>query len=155
MKAAYRRMPLHCLWQIKQVITFEGRRYVDRTACFGNRGSQIIFMAFMGLATWIAIYVCRIPHLKDYVDDTFSFELQSNRLYYEPYQCFFPAKQTHLLRLWDELGIPHDKSKQEFGTTLRIISFVVDPNAMTVTMDTDQRRDLVDLIRTFAVPGKR
>jgi hypothetical protein len=155
MKAAYRRIPLHFLWQIKQIITFDGQRRVDRTACFGNRGSQILFMAFMGLVIWIAIYVRGIAHLKDYVDDAFSFELRSNRLYYQPYHRFFPAKQARLLRLWDELGIPHDKEKQEFGPTLRVIGFVVDPNAMTVTMDADQRKELVDLIHVFAVAGKK
>ena len=73
-KAAYRRMPLHYLWKIKQIISFEGLCCVDHMACFCNRGSQLIFMAFMGLVTWIAVYVYFIPHLKDYVDDIFSFE---------------------------------------------------------------------------------
>lgn len=155
MKAAYRQMPLHFLWQIKQIITFEGRRYVDRSACFGNRGSQMIFMAFMGLVTWIAIYVRSIAHLKDYVDDAFSFERQSERAFYSPYNAFYPAKQARLLQLWDELGIPHDKEKQEFGPVLRIIGFEVDPNAMTVTMDFDARKELVEQIRTFAVAGKK
>jgi hypothetical protein len=112
-------------------------------------------MAFMGLVTWIAIYIRGIAHLKDYVNNAFSFELQSNRLFYPPYRCSFPTKQTRLLQLWDELGIPHDKEKQEFGSTLRIIGFVVDPNAMTVTMDSDQRKELVELIRVFAVAGKK
>ena len=154
-KAAYRRIPLHFLWQIKQIITFDGLRRVDRVACFGSRGSQIIFMAFMGLVTWIAIYVFMITHLKDYVDDTFSFELADNFLCYLPYEAYYPAKQACLLQLWDELGIPHDRSKQEFGSTLRIIGLEVDPNAMTVTMDTDSRNDLIQLIRTFAVAGKK
>ena len=154
-KAAYRRMPLHYLWQIKQIISFEGLHRVDRTACFGSRGSQIIFMAFMGLVTWIAIYVYLIPHLKDYVDDTFSFERVNDTLYYAPYQSMYPAKQTHLLQLWDELGIPHDKDKQEFGSTLRIIGLEVDPNAMTVTMDVDARNDLTQLISNFAIASRK
>ena len=73
-KAAYHWMPLHYLWQIKQIISFKGFRRVDCTACFGSRGSQIIFMAFMGLVMWITVYVYLIPHLKDYVNDIFSFE---------------------------------------------------------------------------------
>jgi hypothetical protein len=73
-KAAYRRMPVHYLWQIKQVVTFEGLRRVDRVTCFGSRGSQILFMAFMSLVTWVALYIFSIDHLKDYVDDSFSFE---------------------------------------------------------------------------------
>jgi hypothetical protein len=155
LKAAYRRMPLHYLWQIKQIISFDGNRRVDRTACFGSRGSQIIFMAFMSLVTWIAIYVYLIAHLKNYVDDAFSFELASELQYYAPYDTFYPSKQARLLRLWDELGIPHDKEKQEFGPVLRIIGFEVNPNAMTVTMDADGRRELIELIHSFAVTGKR
>jgi hypothetical protein len=154
-KAAYRRMPLHYLWQIKQVLSFEGLYRVDRVACFGSRSSQIIFMAFMSLVTWIAIYVYLIAHLKDYVDDVFSFERADRVLYYPPYQTHYPAKQTRLLLLWDELGIPHDKEKQEFGPTLRVIGLDIDPNAMTVSMDIDSRNELIQLIRTFAVAGKK
>ena len=55
----------------------------------------------------------------------------------------YPAKQTHLLQLWDELGIPHDKDKQEFGSTLHIIGLEVDQNTMTVIMDIDACNDLI------------
>ena len=96
-----------------------------------------------------------IAHLKDYVDDAFSFELADNVLYYLPYNAYYPAKQIHLLQLWDELGILHDWSKQEFGPTLRIIGLEVDPNAMTVTMDIDSRNDLIHLIHMFAIAGKK
>ena len=39
--------------------------------------------------------------------------------------------------------------------TLRIIGLEVDPNSMTVTMDSDSRDDLIQLIRTLAVTGKK
>jgi hypothetical protein len=94
-------------------------------------------------------------HLKDYVDDAFSFEREGELTFYSPHNTFYPTKQTRLLRLWDELGIPHDKEKQEFGSVLRIIGFEVDPNAMTVSMDIDARRDLIELIHIFAVAGKK
>jgi hypothetical protein len=109
----------------------------------------------MGLVVWIAIYVHQIEHLKDYVDDLYSFEVESNMLFYEPYNRSFPTKQTRLLLLWDELGIPHSLEKQEFGSVLSIIGFLVDPNAMTVTMSAESRADLVSVIRIFAVRGKR
>ena len=112
-------------------------------------------MVFMGLVTWIAIYVYHIIHLKVYVDDTFSFEVASNSTYYKPYHSFFPSKQTCLLRLWDELGIPHEKEKQEFSSVLRIIGFQVDPNAITITMDHDSHEELLTLIRNFAVARKK
>ena len=130
-------------------------RHVDRTACLGNRASQYIFMAFMGLVVWIAIYIYHIAHLKDYVNDVYSFEEASNRQWYPPYHDFYPTKQACLLLLWDELGIPHDKDKQEFISILCIIGFNVDPNAMTVTMDAESQKELIDLIYTFAVPGKK
>ena len=50
-KATYCQIPLHFLWQIKRVITFDGLRCVDCAACFSSQSSQIIFMAFMGLVT--------------------------------------------------------------------------------------------------------
>lgn len=118
-KAAYHWMSLHYLWQIKQVIYFEGLYRVDHIAFFGSRGSQIIFMVFMSPITWIIIYVYLIAHLKDYVNDIFSFELADQMLHYPPYQMHYPVKQTCLLNLWDKLGIPHDKEKQESGPTLR------------------------------------
>jgi hypothetical protein len=112
-------------------------------------------MAFMGLVTWIALYVFSIEHLKDYVDDAFSFERADHFLYYPPYRTTYPAKQARLLQLWDELGIPHDQAKQEFGSVLRIIGLEVDPNAMTVTMDIDARNELIQLISNFAITGKK
>ena len=112
-------------------------------------------MVFMGLVTWITIYVYHIAHLKVYMDDTFSFKVASNSTYYEPYRSFFPSKQTQLLHLWDELGILHEKEKQEFGLVLCIISFQVDPNAMTVTMDHNSRKELLTLICNFAIAGKK
>ena len=55
--AAYRRLPLHPLWQIKQIATIDGVRHVDRCTTFGGRGSCRCYTAFMGLVLWIAIYV--------------------------------------------------------------------------------------------------
>ena len=109
----------------------------------------------MSLVTWVALYIFSIDHLKDYIDDSFSFERADQSIYYLPYQATYPAKQTRLLQLWDELGIPHNKAKQEFGPVLRIIGLEVDPNTMTVTMDVDARSELIQLIDTFAIAGRK
>ena len=37
--SAYRILPMHPLWQLKQVVTVNGERYIDRCMTFGNRGS--------------------------------------------------------------------------------------------------------------------
>ena len=153
--AAYRRLPLHPLWQVKQIVTIDGVRHVDRCTCFGGRGSCRDYTAFMGLVLWIAIFVKLLADLFGYIDDNFSFDEEGNVTWYDPYQCYFPAKQTGLLKLWDEIGLPHDKSKQEYAPVLRIIGFMVDPNLMRVSMDEEDRTRLVKQVLDFSAtaPG--
>ncbi|KAG1906134.1 uncharacterized protein F5891DRAFT_1182335 [Suillus fuscotomentosus] len=69
---AYRHMPMHPLWQIKQVVMFEGQRRIDRANVFGGRASQRIFHAFMSLVMWLAVFV-RLIQAFLYVDDSFFF----------------------------------------------------------------------------------
>ena len=153
---AYRRMPMHPLWQLKQVVTHpDGNHHVDRCNNFGGRGSCKVWVSFMSLVIWIATFVKLLSHLKLYVDDSYGFENHTNMKFYPPYNKWFPAKQTELLLLWDEIGLPHDEPKQIFGPTLEIIGFVVDPNNMTVLFPPDKRTELLEHIHAFAVTGKR
>ena len=80
--AAYRRLPLHPLWQIKQIITVDGHRHVDRCTSFGGRGSCRDYTSFMGLVLWIAIFIKFITDLFGYIDDNFSFDEEGNVLWY-------------------------------------------------------------------------
>ena len=153
---AYRRMPMHPFWQLKQVVTHpNGNCHIDRCNNFGGRGSCKIWVSFMSLVVWIAIYVKLLSFLKVYVDDSYSFERAGNMKFYAPYNKSYPAKQTDLLLLWDEIGLPHDEPKQLFGDTLEVIGFIVDPNAMSVLFPEEKRNELLQHIRTFAVVGKR
>lgn len=153
--AAYRRLPLHPLWQVKQIVTIDGARHVDRCTSFGGRGSCRDYTAFMGLVLWIAIFIKLLTDIFGYIDDNFSFDEQGNVLWYDPYKCYYPAKQTKLLMLWDEINLPHDKSKQEYAPILRIIGFMVDPNLMRVSMDEEDRTRLLEHVSIFAAtaPG--
>lgn len=87
--------------------------------------------------------------LCDYVDDIFGWEYADNLLYYEKYQKYMPACQVHLLRLWDELGIPHDEEKQVFGPSLPIIGFQVNADDMSITMPTKAQSSLEMAISHF------
>jgi hypothetical protein len=153
--AAYRRLPLHPLWQIKQIVTVDGERHVDRCTSFGGRGSCRDYTAFMGLVIWLALFIKFITDLFGYIDDNFSFDEEGNVLWYEPYGCYYPAKQTKLLELWDEIDLPHEKSKQEYAPVLRIIGFMVDPNRMRVSMDEEDRTRLLERVSEFTAiaPG--
>ena len=153
--AAYRRLPLHPLWQIKQIVTIDNARHVDRCTSFGGRGSCRDYTAFMGLVLWIAIFIKLILDLFGYIDDNFSFDEEGNVQWYEPYKCYYLAKQVELLKLWDEIGLPHEKSKQEYAPVLRIIGFMVDPNLMRVSMDEEDRTKLIQHVLEFTAtaPG--
>lgn len=146
---AYRRIPMHPLWQIKQIISFRGQRRVDRCNCFGGRGSGKLWCIFMALVLWIAIYVQHIDLLLAYVDDTFSYDDCKTLILYEPYGEYFPAKQVRLLLLWDDLGIPHDRPKQLYGRSLLITGFVVDPRVMTIQLEDESKDTLVMAIFDF------
>ena len=152
--AAYWRLPLHPLWQIKQIITVDDICHVDCCTCFGGRGSCRHYTAFMGLL-WIAIFVKLLTDLFRYINDNFSFDEEGNVLWYEPYQCYYPTKQTRLLLLWDEIGLLHDKSKQEYAPILHIISFMLDLNLMRVSMDDEDHERLIQQVTDFSAtaPG--
>ncbi len=46
---AYRRLPMHVLWQIRQIITINGENHVDRCNNFGNRAAGRIWCTFLVL----------------------------------------------------------------------------------------------------------
>ena len=48
---AYRLLPVHPHWQLKQIISFNGRRYADRRNTIGSRAGGALWIAFMSLVT--------------------------------------------------------------------------------------------------------
>ncbi|KAI0037268.1 hypothetical protein FA95DRAFT_1585582 [Auriscalpium vulgare] len=103
----------------------------------------------MSLVLWIGINVLCIEALLAYIDDSYSFDLSAHLAYYEPYDDWYPENQVRFLLLWDFIGLPHEKAKQEFGRTLVIIGFHVDPVQMTVSLSVDARSELVAAIHSF------
>ena len=59
------------------------------------------------------------------------------------------------MHLWDEIGLPHEKAKQEYAPALRVIGFLVDPNLMRVSMDEEDRVKLIQHVADFTAiaPG--
>jgi hypothetical protein len=94
---AYRQMPMHPLWQVKQIVSFQGKRFVDRRNVFGGRASQRIYHSFMSLVIWIAIFKILIRFLYIYVDDSFSFEDKRELTHYAPYKKLLPTSLVKLL----------------------------------------------------------
>ena len=152
---AYRQMPMHPLWQIKQAVCIEDEFSIDRCNNFGGHASQKIWWSFMSLVLWIAVFECNLRALKCYVDDNFSICLSGDLEFYAKYEAFLPSEQICLLELWDEIGLPHEQEKQISGTCIPIIGFEVDPNAMTIRMKEDKKSELIDACTAFTVHGAR
>ncbi|RDB17203.1 hypothetical protein Hypma_002007 [Hypsizygus marmoreus] len=146
---AYRLMPLHFHFQIKQANIVDGLCVLDQNNAFGGRGSQGIWISFNGLVTWIASRKELIEFLGVYSDDSFGINDDSDLTYYHRYNKLLPTGQFKLLSLWDKLGIPHKEKKQVSGAPLVIIGIEVDPNAMTLTLPSDSRAKLIDELNTF------
>lgn len=157
---------MHPLWQIKQVITtnFPTRDStadanwntssslvcnVDCNDKFGGHASACLWESFIGLVVWIAILKKDIHHLFCYMDNNYSWDIAGELLYYEPYNTFFPDKQTCLVLFWDELDIPHKQPKQLYREILLIIGYDVDPNNMTVSMYSNSKANLVLAVQEF------
>jgi hypothetical protein len=153
-KSAYRQMPMHPLWQIKQAVTVDGKHHIDRCNTFGNRAGGRIWDSFISLVLWIGSEVKGIHDLYGYVDDDFSWEFKNNKRFYRPYNKHLPAKQALLLELWDELGIPHEESKQLHGHSLTILGYDVDANKMTVGLPPEKKAAVVGMIRDVAHDGR-
>ena len=72
-----------------------------------------------------------IRNLCTYIDDNGSFAHIGDVAYYPPYRMYYPMDQTKLLKLWDELNIPHVKKKQVYRPVIPYVGFDVDPNTIS------------------------
>jgi hypothetical protein len=134
---------------MQQVVTVNGRRHVDCCNNFGGHASAMIWCAFMSLVLWIANFVVMIEAVLAYMDDMFSHDDNTVLVLYRPYNMLLPSKQVQLLQLWDDISLPHDREKQEYRQTLVITGFVVDPDAMTISLSSDRLLELVSTVTEF------
>ncbi|KIY61573.1 hypothetical protein CYLTODRAFT_477608 [Cylindrobasidium torrendii FP15055 ss-10] len=171
MAGAFRTLPMHPLWQIKQVMTSNlplkinvqsttrssehAIRNVDRRATFGSSGSPRLWASVMGLILWVAIHVLKLEFLCCYVNDSYSMDVEDNMAYYKPYDQIMPKKQVDLLRLWDFFGVPHERIKQTWGRVLTIIGFEINARALSPTLPAQPKADLVTALREFAASRQR
>ena len=100
----------------------------------------------ISLVTWIAVMKYLLLYLYLYVDDSFSAQKRGEMLFYKGYQKQLPSHLTHLLQLWNFIGLPHEEHKQVFGDKLPIIGFEVDPNLMRVCMSEESKLQLITAV---------
>jgi hypothetical protein len=85
---AYHRLPVHPLWQLRQVVMICGSYHVDNNNNFGNRGAGRLWVTFFGLVLWIAVNIKRIHDLFAYVDDAFSPFIPHTRSFCRPNKLY-------------------------------------------------------------------
>jgi hypothetical protein len=152
---AYRILPMHPHWQIKQVNRIDDEFYVDRCNAFGGCGAGAIFIAFNSLVAWIAKEIKGIRYLSNYVDDSSGCSRREDYLTYKPYGRDFPSEQVVLLTLWDELGIPHKPHKQLHGSPLPIIGITIDADELSLTLSDETKEALVAELQRWCKPGRK
>ena len=151
---AYRICPMHELWQIKQAIRVQGELCIDRVNVFGGSPSGPVFISLNALVAWIA-RIERLIESLTYVDDSFGIEEEIFMMIYAPYNKSFPSQQTRLLELWDEIGIPHKRSKQIFGSQLAVLGIKVDAVDLTFTLPKESKERLSRELSSWCVRGIR
>jgi hypothetical protein len=147
-KGAYRIIPMAPEFQMFQAKRIEGELHLDRANVFGRSDAGHLFTDFNSLPLWIAEKETGNTHYA-YMDDNYGVEFADQMSWYEPYQKTYPKAQADLLRLWDRLGIPHEEKKQVYGEVIEIIGFLVDPNAMSISLSEERRQKVVDYIEWF------
>ena len=152
---AYRILPMHPRWQIKQVTRIDDQYFVDRCNVFGGCGAPGIFISFNALVTWIAKEIKGIRYLSNYVDDDSGCGCRDDQLIYEPYGKDYPREQVILMNLWDELGIPHKPHKQINGSPLPVIGITVDANLLSLTLSDEARETLISELRSWCKRGRK
>jgi hypothetical protein len=152
---AYRILPMHPRWQIKQITRVDDEYHVDRCNVFGGCGAGALFIAFNSLVAWIAKEIKQIRYLGNYVDDSSGCGTTDDYLTYEPYRNAYPREQVILLTLWDELGIPHKTHKQIHGSPLPVIGITVDVNELSFALADDAKERLVAEFLWWCKPGRK
>jgi len=144
---------MHKCWQMKQIHTIDGECHIDRCNNFGGKGGYGIWSAFMCLVVWIGWYISLV-RFYIYVDDNFGFERVEARTFHARLNHWLPLQQARLLDLRDDIGLPYEDKKQEWGETLRVIGFDIDPNTMTVAIpDNASERFLQHITEFINVAG--
>ena len=152
---AYRILPMHRRWQVKQVTRIDDEYHVDRCNVFGGCSAGGLFISFNALVAWIAKEIKRIRYLIGYVDDSSGCGRHNDRLIYEPYGKDYPRDQVVLMNLWDELGIPHKPHKQINGSPLPVIGITVDANQLSLTLSVEARDALISELQWWCKRGRK
>lgn len=151
--AAYRMVPIHPQYQMRQVVKVRDNMFVNRCCDFGSSSSVHLFCAVDSTILYVAEKVFGIKNLSNFMDDTWG--LCDSSLMIDFKGRRIPLVQAQLLTIFDWLGVPWSWKKQVFGPVLEIISHTIDSEKMTVTLPPSKKAELVAAIRDFISKPKQ
>ncbi|KAF6744978.1 hypothetical protein DFP72DRAFT_824882 [Ephemerocybe angulata] len=151
---AFRLIPMHPCWQIKQVVVIAGQYHVDRCNSYGNRASGRLWGTVISLLLWAAHNVLGIADLFCSVDIVYSWEKSGNTSVYDGYgePITMPSKLANLLHLWDRVGIPHSMRDHSWGECLEVNGVTLDAIQQTSSISEKDARTLAQAIARFVDP---
>ena len=150
-KGCFPCLPMHPLWQLKQVCKVHGLYHVVRTGLFGNRFLPYTWCTIGGLLAWAVVHVKGSAAQLHYMDDYFGIALASQMRHFARYPSrLWPEPQAALLELWDEVGIPHEEDKQDYSfVSLPIIGLDVNVLERSIRFPAESRAELIAEIENF------
>ncbi|KAH9809338.1 hypothetical protein DFH28DRAFT_905376 [Melampsora americana] len=146
--SAFRILPVHLQWQLRQIIKVDNLFHIDRCVNFGCAGSPKIWCSFFSLVLWIARYELGITDLNSYMDDSWGASLAAHTVSFKDHRI--PLNQAKFLTLFDYLGIPWAWEKQLWGGKLEIIGHLIDCDTMIIALAEEKRMALALQLETFA-----
>lgn len=148
-EGAFRIIPLHKQYQIRQIYRIKKKFRVDHNLNFGSSASPHIWCGVFSLVLWIAEFVFGIKYMNNYMDDVWGVCSAKHFVNFKGHQI--PTTQAKLLNLFNILGFPWVWKKQLHGPVLDIIGHVVDSEKMIFYLHPDKKFKLVKMIDNFVL----
>ncbi|KAJ3567659.1 hypothetical protein NP233_g6222 [Leucocoprinus birnbaumii] len=136
---AYHLIPVHPLWQIKQVNIINDVCYIDHCNTFSGRQSGDIFIGVNSCILWAAEHVRDVDNPSTYIDGHPGLNYEGEVELYHGYEIpkWLPRGKARLFAFWNDLGVPHEEEKQEHGPCLDYLGLHIDTVDLTITMPAD------------------
>ncbi|EGG11151.1 uncharacterized protein MELLADRAFT_92398 [Melampsora larici-populina 98AG31] len=146
-EGAFRTLPAHLQYQIRQVLRIKKKFRIDHNLTFGSSASPHIWCGVFSLVLWIAEEIFHIKSLNCMMDDVWSAAAADDWITFKDHRI--PGPQAKLLMVFDILGVPWVWKKQVHGSVLEIIGHIVDSKKMSVYLEADKKLLMIDLIKKF------
>ncbi|GAA6044790.1 hypothetical protein JCM8097_006449 [Rhodosporidiobolus ruineniae] len=162
-EGAFRNVPMHRHWQIKQVHRarvwdprrrrFAFRYYVDQRLVFGGRYSPKLWCTIINVVLYCTKVTLELEYPLIYVDDLFGTDVSGIKVEITHPQTgetrLVPRDQGRVLAVWSFVGVPWSWEKQISGRVIIILGHLVDLDSLTVSLPPEAKVAFLTFIDEF------